>query len=62
MIIQRENRVRAPASVGRTELDAALICDQCGEEWIDDQTAHKLEKVVDEARARRAQIEVTALL
>jgi len=24
MIIQRENRVRAPASVGRTELDAAL--------------------------------------
>ncbi|MBI4662207.1 MAG: type II toxin-antitoxin system MqsA family antitoxin [Verrucomicrobia bacterium] len=38
----------------------ATICDQCGEEWIDDQTARQLEKVVDEARARRAQIEVTA--
>jgi hypothetical protein len=24
MIIQRENRVRAPASIGRIELDAAL--------------------------------------
>jgi hypothetical protein len=25
MIIQRENRVRAPASIGRIELDAALL-------------------------------------
>lgn len=37
----------------------ATISDQCGEEWIDDQTARQLEKVVEEARTRRAQVEVT---
>lgn len=38
----------------------ASVCDQCGEEWIDDATARQLERVVDEARTRQAQVQVTA--
>jgi hypothetical protein len=38
----------------------ATICSQCGEEWIDDATARRLEKVVDEARAGHREVEVTA--
>ncbi|MDQ6631262.1 MAG: type II toxin-antitoxin system MqsA family antitoxin [Verrucomicrobiota bacterium] len=29
----------------------ATVCSQCGEEWIDDATARRLEQVVNEARA-----------
>jgi YgiT-type zinc finger domain-containing protein len=39
----------------------AKICTQCGEEWIDNKTAQRLERIVKEARARRHQIEVVAL-
>lgn len=39
----------------------AMICDQCGEEWIDNGTAQKLEAVVEEARAKRHQFEVLTL-
>lgn len=37
----------------------ASVCEQCGEEWIDDATARQLERVVDAARSRQAQVEVT---
>jgi YgiT-type zinc finger domain-containing protein len=40
---------------------AATICSQCGEEWIDDATARQLEEIVNDARARRLQVEVAAL-
>ncbi|MDZ7304589.1 MAG: YgiT-type zinc finger protein [candidate division KSB1 bacterium] len=36
------------------------ICSQCGEEWIDHQTAQKLEVIVEEARAKQRQVEVLA--
>jgi len=39
----------------------ALICSQCGEEWIDDATARELEKIVNDARARKLQVEVAAM-
>ena len=38
----------------------ATVCAQCGEEWIDDATARRLEQVVKEARLRHRQVEVTA--
>jgi len=39
----------------------ATVCAQCGEEWIDDATARALERIVEEAREKRCQVEVTAL-
>ena len=36
----------------------AQICVQCGEEWIDSQTAIVLEEIVEQARKRRHQVEV----
>lgn len=36
----------------------ATICSQCGEEWIDDETARQLEKIVNDARERKLQVEV----
>ena len=38
----------------------AEICVQCGEEWIDNQTAQRLEKIIEEARKKRRQVEVLA--
>lgn len=38
----------------------ATVCTQCGEEWIDEATALRLEKVVNEARAQHREVEVTA--
>lgn len=38
----------------------AKICSQCGEEWIDHETAQKLETIVEEARAKQRQVEVLA--
>ncbi len=38
----------------------ATVCSQCGEEWIDDNTARKLERNVSEARAKRSLVEVIA--
>ncbi len=40
---------------------SATVCDQCGEEWIGAKTARKLEKLVDEARQKKLQVEVVAL-
>ncbi len=39
----------------------ATICSQCGEEWIDDATSRELEQIVNDARLRGLQVEVTAL-
>lgn len=38
----------------------ATVCEQCGEEWIDDETARALESVVEDARTRRLVVEVTS--
>ena len=37
----------------------ATVCSQCGEEWIDNETARKLERSVSEAREKRSLVEVT---
>ncbi|MBI4325033.1 MAG: type II toxin-antitoxin system MqsA family antitoxin [Chloroflexi bacterium] len=37
----------------------ATICQQCGEEWLDDATAKHLEDIVAEARRTRRQVEVS---
>ncbi len=39
----------------------ATVCEQCGEEWIDDPTARRLEQLVEAARAKHSQVEITAL-
>lgn len=39
----------------------ALICNQCGEEWIDNKIAQQLEEIVLEARQKKHQLEVLSL-
>ncbi len=39
----------------------AEVCVQCGEEWIDNETAQELERIVEEARKKGHQVEVLAL-
>lgn len=36
----------------------ALCCAQCGEAWIEDPVASRLESLVEEARRKRALVEV----
>jgi YgiT-type zinc finger domain-containing protein len=36
----------------------ALVCSQCGEEWLDDSTAAKLENIVESARKKNVTVEV----
>ena len=38
----------------------ALVCDQCGADWIEDAVAERLEQTVNSARKRHRQVEVTA--
>ncbi len=38
----------------------ATLCSQCGEEWVDNEAARELERIVADARARRHEVEVTA--
>ena len=38
----------------------ALVCEQCGADWIDDNVASRLETLVSEARQRQRQVEVAA--
>lgn len=38
----------------------ARICDQCGEEWIGDQTAGRIERLVEETKRRKSELEVLA--
>ena len=40
----------------------ALVCDQCGADWIADEIAERLEKTVNDARQRHRQVEVTAYM
>ncbi len=40
---------------------AAEICEQCGEEWLDDKTARELERITEEALAKRHQVEIIAM-
>ena len=37
----------------------ALVCSTCGDAWIDDPVAAKLEVVVADARLKQAEVEVT---
>ena len=39
----------------------ATVCVQCGADWILDEAAARIEKVVDDARKNRRQVEVTTL-
>ncbi|MBI4833099.1 MAG: type II toxin-antitoxin system MqsA family antitoxin [Candidatus Lindowbacteria bacterium] len=39
----------------------AKVCGQCGEEWIAPDTALKLEKLTEQARKKRHQVEVLAM-
>ena len=40
---------------------SATVCTQCGEEWIDNETARKLENIVTDARAKGRTVEVADL-
>jgi YgiT-type zinc finger domain-containing protein len=39
----------------------AWVCSQCGADWIEDPIAERIEHLVEEARAKRSQVEVVAL-
>jgi len=36
----------------------AQVCDLCGTDWIEDETAETLERIVDQARAKHPVVEV----
>ena len=38
----------------------ATVCTQCGADWIDDETAAHIETIVQNARKKHCQVEVTA--
>jgi len=37
----------------------ALVCEACGDAWIEDHVAHKLETAVADARRKEAIVEIT---
>lgn len=39
----------------------ARICSQCGEDWLSDRSAKRVEKIVERAKREKSQIEVVAL-
>ncbi len=39
----------------------ALVCAQCGADWIADEVAARIEELVEDARKKRYQVEVTTL-
>ena len=39
----------------------AIVCSQCGAEWMDDKVAGKIEAVVSDARKKHHMVEVTSL-
>lgn len=39
----------------------ATVCSQCGTDWISDDVASRLEALVEEAKAKRLQVEVMSL-
>ena len=38
----------------------ATVCTQCGADWIDDRVAKQIENIVNDARKKRMQVEVTS--
>ncbi|MFW5923155.1 MAG: type II toxin-antitoxin system MqsA family antitoxin [Planctomycetota bacterium] len=38
----------------------ARVCQICGESWIEDSTAERLERIVDSARREKSEVEVLA--
>ena len=38
----------------------ATVCSQCGTDWIQDDTAERIEAIVDDAKKKRLQVEVTS--
>jgi YgiT-type zinc finger domain-containing protein len=40
----------------------ALVCSQCGEEWIDDKTSDKIEQIINEAKSRNSQVEILTMI
>ena len=39
----------------------AIVCDQCGEEWIGAETAGKLEQLTQDAKQRGEQVAIIAM-
>ena len=39
----------------------AMICDQCGAEWIEDKEAEEVERMVTDAKEKKAVVEVMTL-
>ncbi len=39
----------------------ALVCSQCGADWIEDPVAQRIERLVEKAKAKHSQVEVMAL-
>ena len=39
----------------------AMVCAQCGEEWIDSETARQLEQITEEAREKHEQVAILAM-
>jgi YgiT-type zinc finger domain-containing protein len=39
----------------------ATVCEQCGEEWINNEAAQQLERIVTEAQTKQTQVEIVAL-
>ena len=37
----------------------ALICDLCGTDWLEDDVAEKLERIVEQARHKNSLVEIT---
>jgi YgiT-type zinc finger domain-containing protein len=39
----------------------ATVCSMCGADWINDEVATKIEKIVDDAREKQHTVEITTL-
>ena len=39
----------------------ALVCTQCGEDWIEDSTATELEQVIERSKTQNSQLEVVSM-
>jgi YgiT-type zinc finger domain-containing protein len=39
----------------------ARVCEHCGEEWLTDKSAGRVERIVQQARRRNTELEVVAL-
>jgi len=39
----------------------AMVCSQCGADWIADDVASRIEALVEEARTKRLQVEVMSM-